>query len=359
VGGAGIHHAPGAVLLTDGYATYESYAKKLGLTHAQCWAHSRRGFFEAQAHDPQGVHEALQQIAALYLIEEDIREQKLTGDDKRLHRLTHSKPRVDAFFDWVNRQFAARSAPEHALHRGARVRSRAPVWVGSILTEPDVPMDTNHLEGALRAIPLGRKQREFLLDRTRRPACRYRAKSDHHRPTARNRSVHPPRRTFSSVFVSTRPRALPNSLRGTGSSTSLPTPYARIWTSRDRKERRARHRLPSDVTEETLIMIEQMPRRHWQPLSRQGIVGVTGRVMLNRAGVVIVNLKFAADATIDEHSAPFEIDVICVGGEGFVSVGASSPFRAGERVVWPAGVNHRLWTEGAAMETLMVERNAA
>jgi hypothetical protein len=101
VGGAGIHHAPGAVLLTDGYATYESYAKKLGLTHAQCWAHSRRGFFEAQAHDPQGVHEALQQIAALYLIEEDIREQKLTGDDKRLHRLTHSKPRVDAFFDWV------------------------------------------------------------------------------------------------------------------------------------------------------------------------------------------------------------------------------------------------------------------
>jgi hypothetical protein len=45
-------------LLTDGYAAYDSYAKKLGLTHAQCWVHSRRGFFEAQAHDPQSVQEA-------------------------------------------------------------------------------------------------------------------------------------------------------------------------------------------------------------------------------------------------------------------------------------------------------------
>jgi transposase len=34
----GLTHAPDAVLLTDGYAAYHSYAKKTGLTHAQCWA---------------------------------------------------------------------------------------------------------------------------------------------------------------------------------------------------------------------------------------------------------------------------------------------------------------------------------
>jgi quercetin dioxygenase-like cupin family protein len=104
-------------------------------------------------------------------------------------------------------------------------------------------------------------------------------------------------------------------------------------------------------------VIEQMPRPDWQPLLRTGTVGVTGRVALNRAGIVIANLKFAANATIDEHSAPFEIDVICLDGAGFVSVGGeSSVIRAGERVVWPAGVNHRLWTDGVPMETLMVER---
>lgn len=107
------------------------------------------------------------------------------------------------------------------------------------------------------------------------------------------------------------------------------------------------------------MMIEHMPRPHWEPLPRQGVVGVTGRVILKRDGIVIANLRFAANATIDEHAAPFEIDVICVAGEGFVSIGnESSSFRAGDRVVWPAGVNHRLWTQETEMETVMVERNS-
>lgn len=106
------------------------------------------------------------------------------------------------------------------------------------------------------------------------------------------------------------------------------------------------------------MLIERMPRAEWQPLLRHGTAGVTGRVMLNRAGIAVASLSFAPGATIDEHSAPFEIDVVCVAGQGFVSVGdESSPFRAGERVVWPASIDHRLWTTGDAMETLMVERS--
>jgi quercetin dioxygenase-like cupin family protein len=104
-------------------------------------------------------------------------------------------------------------------------------------------------------------------------------------------------------------------------------------------------------------MIEQMPRAHWAPVRRHGTVGVAARVLLKRAGIVIANLRFSPNATIDEHSAPFEVDVICIAGEGFVSIGEeSSPFRAGERVVWPAGANHRLWTKDSEMETLMIER---
>lgn len=108
------------------------------------------------------------------------------------------------------------------------------------------------------------------------------------------------------------------------------------------------------------MIIDQVPRFHWTPLPREGTAGVVARVMLNRAGIAIANLRFAANATIDEHSAPFEVDVICIAGEGFVSVGNdSSSFRAGDRVVWPADVNHRLWTEGSEMETLMVERHGS
>lgn len=105
------------------------------------------------------------------------------------------------------------------------------------------------------------------------------------------------------------------------------------------------------------IMIEHMPRPQWEPVPRQGTVGVMRRVLLKRAGIAIASLRFSRDASIDEHSAPVDVDVICISGEGFVSVGKEvSPFRAGERVVWPAGVNHRLWTQHSQMETLMVER---
>jgi hypothetical protein len=46
----------------------------------------------------------LEQIKALYAVEEEIRDRKLVGDDKQLHRLMHSKPLVELFFEWVDRQ---------------------------------------------------------------------------------------------------------------------------------------------------------------------------------------------------------------------------------------------------------------
>jgi transposase len=154
----GLPHTPGAVLLTDGYAAYDRYARKTGITHAQCWTHSRRTFFEAQDAEPQLAAEALRQIGAIYEIEEEIRQAKLTGEAKRLHRLTHSKPRVDEFFAWVERQFERQGLlPTNPLTKAlAYVRERR-ASLEVFLSDADVPMDTNHLERALRAIPMGRR----------------------------------------------------------------------------------------------------------------------------------------------------------------------------------------------------------
>ena len=101
----GLSPAEGTVLLSDGYSAYAHYAKKTGLTHAQCWAHTRREFFEARAAEPVAA-EALDHIAALYTIEAEIRDRKLSGEKKCDYRLTHSKPRVEKFFAWVAHQFA-------------------------------------------------------------------------------------------------------------------------------------------------------------------------------------------------------------------------------------------------------------
>jgi transposase len=45
----GVTPTADTVLISEGYAPYQRYTKQTGLTHVQCGAHSRRGFFEAQA----------------------------------------------------------------------------------------------------------------------------------------------------------------------------------------------------------------------------------------------------------------------------------------------------------------------
>jgi hypothetical protein len=146
------------VLLSDGYRVYAQYAEALGIALAQCWAHTRRGFERAKDLEPEAVTEALERIGALYAIEAEIRDQGLAGAAKREYRLAHAKPLVEAFFAWAERQLThAALLPSNpltkALHYALERREALSVY----LSDPDVPIDTNHLERALRPIPLGRR----------------------------------------------------------------------------------------------------------------------------------------------------------------------------------------------------------
>ena len=48
-------------LLNDGYAAYAAYAKRLGIPHAQCWAHCRRHFADARESEPGAVDDRVVQ----------------------------------------------------------------------------------------------------------------------------------------------------------------------------------------------------------------------------------------------------------------------------------------------------------
>ena len=52
--------------LRSGYAAYEVYAKRHGLSHAQCWSHCRRNFERAQESEPEAVAAVLALIGSLY-----------------------------------------------------------------------------------------------------------------------------------------------------------------------------------------------------------------------------------------------------------------------------------------------------
>ena len=154
----GIKPIVNAVLLTDGYAAYAQYAEKTGINHARCWAHGRRKFFDALTAEPAGAAEALEQIKAMYAVEEKIRDAELSGGEKLLHRLTHSKPLVELFFEWVDRQLERQGfTPTNPFIQALNYVRERRVGLELFLTDPDVPIDTNHLERALRVVPMGRK----------------------------------------------------------------------------------------------------------------------------------------------------------------------------------------------------------
>lgn len=106
------------------------------------------------------------------------------------------------------------------------------------------------------------------------------------------------------------------------------------------------------------MTLEVLPakRPSWTLLPYEGCINVDVKPLLELGHIAVSMLRFDKQATIHEHPADIDIDVICLGGSGFVSVGKEqSPIYEGERVRWPAGKPHRLWTTDDEMLTLMVE----
>ena len=148
----------GEVLVTDGYGAYKAYAEKTGCLNAQCWSHTRREFIKAEDLEPQKTKTALDMIRKLYVVEDEIKSQKLKGKAKRCYRLKHSKPLVEVFFEWVESERESGALlPSNRLSKALNYAHNRRLGLEIFLNDPDVPLDTNEMERALRVIPMGRK----------------------------------------------------------------------------------------------------------------------------------------------------------------------------------------------------------
>lgn len=114
--------------------------------------------YESQDMEPGPAAQALDWIGALYRIESQIREQGLAGAAKQKLRQDQAKPIATQFFAWIEKQFDERGFLPSSPFLGALsyIRERR-AGVAVYLDDPDVSIDTNHLERALRVIPMGRK----------------------------------------------------------------------------------------------------------------------------------------------------------------------------------------------------------
>lgn len=146
-------------LLSDGYAAYERYAQKReDVTHAQCWSHARRYFEAALKAEPQASEEALALIGALYVHEKTIKNRKLSGTKKLAYRTKYSEAIVKSFWHWCEQRCQRNDLlPSEDLAKALKYVMNRQMSLQVFLSDPDVPLDTNHLERALRTIPMGRK----------------------------------------------------------------------------------------------------------------------------------------------------------------------------------------------------------
>lgn len=146
------------IAMCDGYAVYPALAKdNPQLRIANCFAHARRKFVEAQDDYPAQAKAALQIIAALYAIE---REAKETGPPQTLparrRKLREAKSKVvmQQLQDWA---IAQRALPQSSIGRALSYLHEQWRGLQVYLDDPGVDIDNNATERALRGVVIGRK----------------------------------------------------------------------------------------------------------------------------------------------------------------------------------------------------------
>jgi len=142
---------------TDGYASYQAkLGDKPDIKHAGCWAHARRKFDEAkkvESNSPAAT-QALGMIAELYAIEEQV---KVLSPNARLKvRQERSKTVIDKLYAWLAKKQML-IPQKTAVGKAVLYCLGQWKYLTLFLDEPEVRLDNNMVENAIRPFALGRK----------------------------------------------------------------------------------------------------------------------------------------------------------------------------------------------------------
>jgi transposase len=144
-------------LQADGYAGFNGLYDRQDqpLIEAACWAHARRKFFDVhQATNSPLALEALQQIGALYDLEEEIRGR--APDDRQGARQARAGPLLEALHRWLH---ATLQQISQKSELAGAIRYSLSRWTALTRYRDDgaIEIDNNAAERALRTVALGRK----------------------------------------------------------------------------------------------------------------------------------------------------------------------------------------------------------
>src|ERR1700757_5187716 len=146
-------------LQADAYAGFNQLYENGRIQQAVCWAHVRRHFYDLeQAHASPIAQEALQRIAALYKVEDQIRGKP--PEERRAVRQAESKPQLDSMRQWFETTLSKLSRKSDTT---VAIRYALSRWdaLARYIEDGHIEIDNNAAERSLRGVALGRKNYLF------------------------------------------------------------------------------------------------------------------------------------------------------------------------------------------------------
>ncbi len=147
----------GGIIQTDGYAAYDVVSRTGRLVQAECLAHTRRGFVDAMKASSSALAQSfVDLIRQLYLIEDGIREKRLSDNETVVAREQNAQPILEKIKERLNRE-VHHVAPKSKL--GQAIRYMLEQWpkLQVYLKYGFLPIDNNLVENAIRPFVVGRK----------------------------------------------------------------------------------------------------------------------------------------------------------------------------------------------------------
>jgi transposase len=142
-------------LQADAYAGYGAVYEGGRVNEVACMAHIRRPFYDLyEAHKSAVAKEALERIAALYVIEEEIRGR--SAEERREVRNERSRPLLESLKQWFEETLGKLSRKSDTTRA---IRYALGRWdaLMRFCDDGHLEIDNNAAERSLRAVVLGRK----------------------------------------------------------------------------------------------------------------------------------------------------------------------------------------------------------
>lgn len=140
-------------VLNDGFSGYNRLKVIQTIIAANCWAHSRRKFFDIKENYPADCEEILKLIDKLFAVERRAKDWDELGQLRR----TDSKVLIDQIYKWLIEKKTSHPFKESSFMKAVDYSLK--FWGGltKFLTNVKIPLSTNEVERALRHSVMGRK----------------------------------------------------------------------------------------------------------------------------------------------------------------------------------------------------------